>query len=629
MTARNLRIKSANRYPELGEHDSIAFDNGVNVIVGELQAGKTTWLRMIDYALGDTGKLEEAFDAALAEKYERVKVVLAIGEKDFVVERKWKESGAKTKIFLDGERLSTTEFSASLLRALDIPLIHIPIGNPFERTWPELSWRELFRHLYKAERPWGGFAEKQPDVTRSACLLHFLGAATSLYPEERGIPVRKKKEKERLEAQKDVFAGVMQEIAVELVGLRDMTIAVTPDSVARAREQRRNRLLEIDAQRDAVLASFDKHEIREATSPGLQVAKQRLAILHEQLGQVETERNDAKRRRAEIVEYVVRLGAERDRFARVVSGASLFADLKVTHCPACDQVVPERRYEAHLCAVCGQAHPIASDNTEAGGRRITFEQQQVTEELDEFSRLIEQFDNELNAIDVQVRDIEDGIEGERRTVEASTALAIRAIPPELALLDHEAGQIAAQLQQLERVERAIGSRESMSAEITALDEEIAGLDAEIRRLTPSINYNALGDLLADRMNDYLNAVNADSLSRWKTGRASVKLRRDDFAVHLDGQPWTVRAGGTAGYLLQLAYHYALLSLGKDGKYNYPGFLIIDFPPHFSKAGDLRDSENYLLKPFVDLCSHPAMAGGQVIIAGRAFDDLLGANVIRL
>lgn len=72
MTARKVRIKQAVRYPIEDEQDCLEFKPGVNVIVGELQAGKTTWLRMIDYVLGDTGKVDEAFDGALAEKYERI-----------------------------------------------------------------------------------------------------------------------------------------------------------------------------------------------------------------------------------------------------------------------------------------------------------------------------------------------------------------------------------------------------------------------------------------------------------------------------------------------------------------------------------------------------------------------------
>jgi len=199
----------------------------------------------------------------------------------------------------------------------------------------------------------------------------------------------------------------------------------------------------------------------------------------------------------------------------------------------------------------------------------------------------------------------------------------------LALFDQEAGRIMSQLQQLQRLERILGTREEMNTKISVLEEEIDTLDAEIKRLTPTIDYEGLGDLLSDRMNTYLNLVKADSFSRWKTGRVSIKLRKDTFNLFLDEQPWTVKAGGTAYNIIQIAYQYALLSLSKDEQYNYPGILIIDFPPHFSKAGDLRDSENYLLKPFVDLCTNKKIAGSQVIIAGRAFDNLEGANIIHV
>lgn len=251
MTARKIQIKQAVRYPIEDEQDSLELKPGVNVIVGELQAGKTTWLRMIDYVLGDTGKVDEAFDAALAEKYERIAVTLLIDGEEIVVERRWKEAGAKSKILVDGEKMAPLEFSTFLLEKLNIPVIQIPSGNPYERSWHELSWRELFRHIYKQERQWSGFAEKQPEVTRSACILHFLGTATSLYPEEFMERVAKKKEMDRLEAQKDVFVGVMQDLAVDLVGQPGMTVAVTPDSVATARQRLRSRLTAIETQREA------------------------------------------------------------------------------------------------------------------------------------------------------------------------------------------------------------------------------------------------------------------------------------------------------------------------------------------------------------------------------------------
>ena len=131
------------------------------------------------------------------------------------------------------------------------------------------------------------------------------------------------------------------------------------------------------------------------------------------------------------------------------------------------------------------------------------------------------------------------------------------------------------------------------------------------------------------MNDYLNALHADDLAQWQFGRIKVRLDDRDMRVDLGDEDWTKKAGGSVNYIVQLAYHYALLSLTKSGIYNYPGFLIIDFPPQLASAKDLGGSENYLIEPFVSLCSDPRMSEAQVLIAGRAFNNLQGVNVIQL
>ena len=414
---------------------------------------------------------------------------------------------------------------------------------------------------------------------------------------------------------------------MDLVRQPEMTVSVTPDSINASRKRLNDRLVEIEKQHAELLCVVDKDS--SAKSKGYTAAKEHLESLHRELGGLEGERNQNVRRRTELVEYSKTLETELGKFARAKTGVTVFADLKVTHCPACDQAVPAPRSDSNRCHLCGQQHVSAAADETAGKRRIDFEEQQVSEELDELKKLIAELDQEKQAFDARITDVGQAIRGEQRAIRDAQALAVRAIPPELSLLDQEAGRISAEQAQLDRVARSLGTREQMSARIAALDEEIAALDAEIKSITPSVNYGDLGDLVADRMNDYLNSLNADRLSKWKTGRVSVKLRRDDLDIMLDEQLWTAKAGGTAQYIVQLAYHYALFSLTKDGHYNYPGLLIIDFPPHFAKAANLRDSETYLLEPFVKLCALPEMKGAQVIIAGRAFDNLAGANFIRL
>ncbi len=593
-----------------------------------MSVGKTKWLQMIDFVLGDKDGAEDAFDKELADKYERITLVLKIGNEEFEVERRWKEVGAKLKTFVNNEGMTAKQFSEFILGKLDIPLIQVPKGNPYsDQTWPELSWRELLRHMYKQERFWSDFAQKQWEIVRAACILHFLDAAKQLYSDEFVQLVAKQKEKVKLEAQKDVFVGVLQNLAVDLVGQPEMTVSVTPDSVNETRKRLHDRLAEIERERSGLLESLDRQ--KSITAPGYDAARRHLESLHRALGQLENERNQNIRRHTELSEYTKCLDAELAKFARAKTGASVFADLNVTHCPACDQEIPDHRYSPDHCGVCGQGYISVNDDESAGRRRVEFEEQQVTEEIDELMKLTKELLAQARALEARITDTQQAINAEQRAIIAAQSFAVRGIPPELALFDQEIGQISAQLTQLDRIERSLGSREEMNARIAKLEGEIDALDSEIKRITPNVNYQNLSDILSDRMNDYMNAIDADSHSRWKSGRVSVRLRKDSFELFLDDQPWAVKAGGTANYIIQLAYHYALLSLTKDGRYNYPGFLIIDFPPHFAKADDLRDSETYLLEPFVKLCAQVEMEGAQVIIAGRAFDNLPDANVIRL
>ncbi|HAL72732.1 MAG TPA: hypothetical protein DCP71_13280, partial [Verrucomicrobiales bacterium] len=187
MSAQNLRIIELRREPSTESNDTLVFEGGVNVVTGEKDAGKTVWLKMLDYLMADDAVPEDAFGAAVAAKYDSLHARFGIGNQEIKVERRWKEKGLKTKIFLNGESLNTDEFGRKLMEMLGIPLLRFPKGNPYEdRTWPELSLRMLFRHIYRQERFWTDFADKQPEVEQHACICQFMGAAAQVFPREYG-----------------------------------------------------------------------------------------------------------------------------------------------------------------------------------------------------------------------------------------------------------------------------------------------------------------------------------------------------------------------------------------------------------------------------------------------------------
>jgi hypothetical protein len=74
--------------------------------------------------------------------------------------------------------------------------------------------------------------------------------------------------------------------------------------------------------------------------------------------------------------YRTNLCQEVDRLDRANTAAAIFDDLRVTHCPACDQSV-ETRSRAHgQCFLCGQYTSDLADS-ELAERRLKFEREQL------------------------------------------------------------------------------------------------------------------------------------------------------------------------------------------------------------------------------------------------------------
>lgn len=622
-----ILIHSVKREPFYDKQDELEFTAGVNAITGELNAGKTKWLQMIDYLFGDDGKPELAFDEELVEKYDNISADIEISGERYIVKRTWKEPGKKSKVIINDETYSSKEFSGFILNLLEIPIISVPTGNPYsDRTWPQLSFRELFRHMYKQEALWSDIAQKQVAVTRSAVILQYLNKAKELYSEQYAELVATTRQIEKLVAQKAVFTDILNDVTQEIVRDPNMTVAVTKDSIDKSKANIQLNISKLEDEKKEIFAEEDEKNFDSEEFDTVDEIRSSIEHFIEEKERLEEEKSSLIKRQSELVVYQERLGEEVARFERAEVAATVFSDLKVTHCPSCDQAVNPKRYNFPQCNVCGQnKHEISTIGS--GKSRVDFERKQIAEELEELAVLIRELTADINSISNKILDVNGKINTENLKLRASNEYFVRGLPPAISTVNVQIGQLAEKLEQLSRVEQSLKTKEKYNKEISDLEKDIKRLEGEVAENKPEVNFSQLSDLIADKMNTYINAVNLDRLSKWKTGRVSINLTQKDLKILLDGQPWTVKAGGTKNYIIQLAYHYALFSLSNMDQYNYPGFLIIDFPPNFSNAEDIKGSENYLLEPFVDFCKKEGMEKAQVIIAGRSFDNINGANLI--
>lgn len=176
----------------------------------------------------------------------------------------------------------------------------------------------------------------------------------------------------------------------EIVDLKELGIAVTPQSIEDAitrlqsdiesRTKRRRELLE-----EAVKC------VELTTAPNADSSVERLGAdlgrIRAQQVQVQTGLRRTEDRLKELTQQQLLLNEELARLARAETATRLLPKLKITHCPACDQVIEQPYTPSENCFLCTRPQRPAG-NSEEFARRAAFEKQQIAGELAETRQLI-------------------------------------------------------------------------------------------------------------------------------------------------------------------------------------------------------------------------------------------------
>ncbi len=632
MGGKRLFISSVTRRREDGSEESIHFEPGITVLVGEGNTGKTKWLQTIDYLLGDEVTLEgrQDPDNALFHLFVSASAVIRIGDQELNVERRWKEPGTLGKVFVDGQAENVKDYCRRLMSLLNIPIVRFPQGDPYlARKWPELTWRTLARHVYRRETAWSDIADQQPEVDQHACIVQFLGVAEKVFSEEFDELVSKNKCLWDLQSKRDQFMTMLDSISKDLVGADELGVALTPESIEAAKEKLKKEELELAAQRQNLLfkirssaegALADKKE----TVPDVASISDRLVNLRAEIEALGSAIKQTEARLAEIAAMKDLLSDEIERLKRTEDAGSVLADLRVTHCPACDQPI-SRHSSPGECYVCGQ--PTAADTNTFQCRRIQFEREQLQSELEETDQLLLQLGQDRTTKRNRHRHLSEQLAELDNAIQPIRQAAAAVLPPELFLLDVRYGRIQERLQQLGRVQGVLDQRQILANEIQQIQTEIADAESAIETKASGVDFESLGDRLRDGMNTYLNRIVHLNPHSWLGQAVSVRIGERSVRFRVGDTSWKTKLGATQRLYFLFAYHFALLSLCRFADTRYPGIAIIDFPANLEDREAIADKENFILEPFVELLNGPDFAGCQVIAAGRSFEGLDGVTAV--
>jgi hypothetical protein len=628
MNRKTFIIKSLRRFQSDQPPETLEFKPGVNLIVGEKDTGKTKWLSMLDFLLGDNGSPEDAFGIDLAAKYDCVSANLVFSDgSEATIERKWKIPGIRGKIFVNDLPMDADDFSDFLLNALDIPRIRFPRGNPWnDRTWPKLTWRILLRSIYRQERFWSDFVDRQPEAEQAAALLQFLGFADKQFPQSYEELIQNIKALQQFEGQRDAFSAILHSVITELVQQNELTVAVTRESVNRTKQKLDHELAVLADERDELLKRIVQN--RKVANPSrfesLKSDRDRAALEYQQLV---SEQEKGCQRLKELVGNQESVEVEISRLKRTRTAGTHLVDFKVTHCPVCEQPANEPQETSEFCYLCGKK--LDSSDVAASNARIEFEIDQLEEELEELHELIGKTRKDVEANTKSLDIVANRIKKLETTLAPAVRLAAEVLPPDLSIIDINIGRLNEQLEQISRIERNLDRQDKLEEQIKNLTAKIEALSADQSLRNQEVDFKALSQVLENGMNSYLNALNSTEQNRWMKGKLSVKLNDRSFAVTIKDADLEGQVGATSKAIVLFSYHYVLLSLSSDPTRNYPGIVIVDFPLTLAEGDRLIDAENYLVEPFISLCSQPGMEHTQFIAAGRTFERLDHVNQIKL
>ncbi len=462
----------------------------------------------------------------------------------------------------------------------------------------------------------------------------FLGIAEYIFSPEYAQLAEKQKELYKQEVRKEEFISTLNQISRELLSDHGLGVAVTAPSIDTAIQNIDTEIDSLLNSRTEILDSLQEQVFQESNltqSTVFEELSAKWVRLQANRNELSAQVQSAHLRLRDLEGYERRVGDELSRIERAKSAGQIFRDLRVTHCPVCEQSVDIKKASLENCYLCGQATESNNYKSSASEQRLDFEVEQLQGEGKEAQELISIVRDEINSLLSSQQNIDEElayIQGQMRPMQIAAAAIL---PPEISRIDMDLGRFQERRRQLERINGALELQEDLSTQISKIEGDIKTLEAEVAEISQSVSFETPRSLLVSQINTYLNLIKNDNPTSWTQGEIGLRLKEKGFNFTV-GKKTISSLGATMFLYFLAAYNYALLALSNQEGYHYPGFSILEFPASFADGStqvQVKDLENFILEPFIALVGQDYMQNSQVIAVGRAFQNLQNVHRIEL
>jgi hypothetical protein len=608
-----MALESVTRIGEDGTVWRSNFRPGLNLLIGERNTSKTTTLRIIDFCFGDNKTATTKFGSSIASEYAAFEVGLTIDGHDHSLRRETRTPRRQGATLVNGSWMRPEEFNQWIMTSLAWPEIDIPRGlrSTVTETIP-LTFRTLYRHIYRKADSWTEFASQEQEHHRRAVVAFFMGIAEEVF---------------RVQAVQVGVAQLEAEIN-ELDHQRREMIEIIGDVVGHATSPNTNSSVGVDELPDLLRRTESSVQdlnderlellggIRSVQGYGDELDAE-LRDIQVRLDEYLEAEKELRRITEEQSKFITSLQADRDRLERAVLSAQLLQPIVVTTCPACLQAI-ERAFEnaqpaqGSDCYVCGQQ--VAEDTRV---RRIELERTTIDQEIRELEALVSGSQARLDELNSDIEVLKAARDSTLAEIDRRRRDLVAPTLSRLEHLQYELGQ----LQQLRgTLQGLLGLQSRIDDFDLRKQESIRRLDAlETSRNSISTTRGILQERSSEFALSMQEFINDLDLPGGLGGR--IEIDPSDMTFYVGREPWHNALGDERRVLFFLAYHYAHLDLFGRHLIPHPGIVVLDNPFQHDVPSDL------VIQGIRNLVEIASSSDAQIILATRRGLDELAANRI--
>jgi DNA repair exonuclease SbcCD ATPase subunit len=362
--------------------------------------------------------------------------------------------------------------------------------------------------------------------------LQFLGLAERLFTDDYGELIRLKMDSERLRARRDQYEQTLKELAGDVLTGAGLQSAVTEASVSNAETRLLAEIGSLRDQRTQVLEAARDQAVPPERRAHIERLGEDRASLVIGLEELRRRAGAIAERRTDMARYRSDLAEELDRMTRAEDAGAALADLRITHCPACDQSVTAETSADHRCFLCHQSLPDEPLIEGLGAARLRFERERLTGELKEAEELASVLDRDAKRVADQIRESHEQLRMVENELAPARSAVSALVQDEVSAIDVALGEHSERQRQIGRLRGALELGRDLTARISAIEKEIEPIQARVDEAVRTTDFAEAEARLADGMSEYLRAIDVLRPGAWPHNPVTVNISRWAFNIRV-------------------------------------------------------------------------------------------------